>query len=112
MLNKRQINALLKRGAMDKFDWNNRIIEGTDGRHKVFIGAAYDHVWGDCLSLSIHLDHMDGLFYPFHLSPARARLLAEHLLFYAAHLEKENGKACIDKHKVKKVPILKGKKNE
>jgi hypothetical protein len=83
-------DALLARAKMNIFQWNTRVVRPTDDSFSVMIGGAYDNHWGDCVSIGVrNPKDPPGEWRVSHFSPARARLIAEHLNQMAAYLEKE-----------------------
>jgi hypothetical protein len=83
-------DALLARAKMNIFQWNTRVVRSTDDSFRVQVGGAYENHWGDCVSIGVrHPKDPPGEWRVAHFSPARARLIAEHLTMMADHLEKE-----------------------
>ncbi len=104
MRGRETLKGLLKRAAMSIFSYNTGVVHPMDGNFRIGVGTALDHTYGDCVAVSVHQErnNPDRLWQFTHLSPARARVLALHLLRFADYIEnrKNNmgyGGGCIDK---------------
>lgn len=90
------LSAVLARAGMSIFGFNTGVIGSTCGAGRVGVRANAAEPWTDCVSLEfMHGD--DGRWFPLALSPARARILAIHLLRAAEAREADDpGRECID----------------
>ena len=89
-----RLRPLLTRAAMDKFSFASGVVRSTDNEktHKdrrICISKPYDVTWGDCVALTEYLGNSMWKEIAL-LSPARARILAEHLITAAERLEHDD----------------------
>ena len=91
MLTKRQKTILLNRANMDRFGFNTSVVCDPKNKRRLMVGSSFDRLYGDCLSVSFNNGN-DAYWHSVTLSPARARILIEHLERNITHLEKQNGK--------------------
>lgn len=99
---KPDLPAILERASMDKYECNTGVVRNTDARNgdlRVSVTSAHDNAFGDCVCLSTYIG--DKVWTVRHFSPARARLIAHHLLRHADALEQANGTKPID-HQTRK----------
>ena len=90
MISRQRLYPLLKRAAMTIFQWNTLVVRSSDGtgdKRAVMVGSPFDKDWGDCIALSIPLGNAVWQEVVI-LSPARARILAQHLIDCAERREK------------------------
>lgn len=91
---------LIERAGMDGYGFNTCVVRSIDHVGRVGVtGVAYDVKWGDCIGLSFCREGSHE-WSVMHLSPARARILAMHLLRIAAMKERQEPGAidAPDKH--------------
>lgn len=100
---------LLKRASMDIYAFNTGVVRGTDQKASLIVDSGVDGHYGDCVGVGMRVG--DSPFWTYtHVSPARARLLAMHLLRHADRLEKSDpGMECIDTFSGVTVRLQKGK---
>lgn len=84
------IQDLLSRSGMDRFKFNTRVIQSTDGKFRVQVSNAIENAWGDCIGIGVMMEDSPPYWYFAHFSPARARLIAYHLLEHAKLLERSD----------------------
>lgn len=81
--------ALLERAAMNEYNLNTGVIRPTvQGEPRVMVSSSMDRDWGDTICLSTMSENEPGMWKPSHFSPARARLIALHLITRAEELER------------------------
>lgn len=103
LLKSRYISKLLKRAGMNIYQYNTRVVFPTPDDEDIRIlvsesNMRFDKLWGDCLSIGIMLEPGKPTIIPITLSPARARLLAHHLMEAASSIEKRQRRCTnIDK---------------
>lgn len=92
------LKPLLKRAVMTIEDFHTGVVRSTCGVGRVGISSsARPQEWGDCCCLQMMFEGNPYWHY-LHLSPARARVLAQHLLQQADRLEaRDPGMNIIDK---------------
>lgn len=83
------LKSLLKRAAMTIYSYNTGVVHPMDGNFRIAVSSAFDHTYGDCVAVSIHHEknNPERFWQYTHLSPARARILALHLLRHADYIE-------------------------
>lgn len=88
--------ALIERAGMTGLDFNTCVVKATDDGPRIHVtGAALDQKWGDCIAIGFMPE--DGNLWRYsHVSPARARIIAMHLLRVAAMKEQQSGVGQID----------------
>lgn len=90
--------AILERAAMNIYQFNTSVVRSTSGEFRVMVGASWDDNWGDCVGLRVMFESDPGKWMNASFSPARARIIAKHLVDAAARLEADDpGMGCIDK---------------
>lgn len=86
-----KLKKILKRCKMDKFEYNTGVVRGTatnEGDRRIAVGSHFGNMnWGDCVSIRWFTN--GGQWNVMHVSPARARLIAQHLLDQADRIEDE-----------------------
>jgi len=87
--------ALLKRASMSIFSFNTGVVRPMDEGFRIGVSSAHNPVYGDCVGVSIHQERNNPqhLWQITHISPARARILAQHLLRVADYVERQDGQA-------------------
>lgn len=80
------VPALLDRASMDEVTLDGRVVFATDGSGRVGVLQSAGDDWGDCVGVQFMLEGSVG-WYQLALSPARARILARHLVLAAEHRE-------------------------
>lgn len=82
-------DELIERAGMDGYGFNTCVVRATDSGPRVHAtGAAIDPCWGDCIAVGFMPENSNVWHYS-HFSPARARIIAMHLLRLAAMKEKQ-----------------------
>lgn len=82
------IGKLIERAGMDIYQNNTGVVRSTDDSFAVMVTTAFEPSHGDCVSIGIKWPDSDpGVWKVAHFSPARARLIADHLLRHAKRLE-------------------------
>lgn len=91
------LNVLLAQAGMDQDAFATKVVRGTDGRGRFAVDGARDLLWGDCAAVGFMVEGQSSWHYS-HLSSARARILAYHLIMAAQRLEATSSEVrCIDK---------------
>lgn len=85
---------LIKRAGMDGYAFNSGVVRATDGGPRITVNGPMDARWGDCIGLGFMREGGEWTY--SNLSPARARIVAMHLLRLAAMKERQNGIERID----------------
>ncbi len=76
---------------------NTGVTYSTDGVGRIQVTSAISSDLGDCLTIGWLVENDSrGHWYMAHFSPARARIIAGHLIRHAVLLEEENGIDPID----------------
>jgi hypothetical protein len=83
------LTKLTARAGMGQFQFNTGVIIGTDNQLRIVINPAVETIYGDCVAVGFN-NNKNHFWHYTHLSPARARLLAHHLLRHAARLEESS----------------------
>lgn len=78
---------LIERAGMDCYGFNTGVVRATDGGPRIAVNGHMNNRWGDCIAIGFMFEGKPEWHYS-HLSPARARVLASHLLRLAAMKEK------------------------
>jgi len=89
--------ALIDRAGMTGPEFNTCVVRATDGINpRVHVtGGAFDPKWGDCVAIGF-MHEGENVWRYSHFSPARARIIAAHLLRVAGMKEQQNGVTKID----------------
>jgi len=83
--------ALIERAGMTGPDFNTCVVRATDNGPRIHVtGAAMVPEWGDCIAVGFMPENQSFWTYS-HFSPARARILAMHLLRIADMKEQRAG---------------------
>lgn len=88
---------LLKRAGMDQYDFNTGVVRNTDtqnGDRRIHVISHFDPAFADCVGIGWYGGENvmgQGIWHITHFSPARARLIAAHLLRHADQIEAANG---------------------
>jgi hypothetical protein len=83
--------TLLKRAAMNIFQFNTRVVRATDRRrdHRVLVTTPFQEGYDDCVGIGFRTaGDGPGIWHVGAYSPARARLIAYQILSHAAYLER------------------------
>lgn len=81
--------ALIRRAGMDGYGFNTGVVRATDSGPRIAVNGPLDNAWGDCVAVGF-MPEGQNLWTYSHLSPARARILAMHLLRVAAMKERSH----------------------
>lgn len=94
-------DELVERAGMDGYGFNTGVVYATDDGPRIGVNGPMDNKWGDCVAIGF-MPESGNVWHYSHFSPARARIIAMHLLRIAAMKEKEQP-ARIDKPKQRQV---------
>ena len=93
------LEALIARADMTMAEYFGGEVAGTDGAGTFSVGHHHDNSWGDCVAVSVNREG-ERPWVVNHLSPARARIMASHLLRLAEKIEHDKGTLlAIDRRK-------------
>lgn len=82
---------LIERAGMTGPEFNTSVVRATDAGPRISVsGAMLDPKWGDCVVVGF-MNENESFWRYSHLSPARARILAAHLLRIAEMKEQRSG---------------------
>lgn len=82
-------DELIERAGMDGPTFNTCVVRATDAGPRIHItGGAFDPKWGDCIAIGF-MEEGQHMWRYAHFSPARARIIAMHLLRIAAMKERQ-----------------------
>jgi hypothetical protein len=92
--------ALASRARLSLSEVATRVVYTTDGQGRFAVRTSGTPPWGDCVALEV-MREGETPWWALNLSPARARLLAHHLIEAAAQREASSdpGMACIDQQR-------------
>lgn len=88
---------LIARAGMTPSQYITGVVRNTDTRNgdmRVHVTSAHGPLYGDCIGVGWFIG--GNVWQVAHFSPARARIIARHLLIRAAALERLNGSEPID----------------
>ena len=82
-------NELLDRAKMNVFEWNTSVVRPTTPEgFTLWVTQSFDPAWSDCIGIGVRWPtDPRGEWRTANFSPARARLIAEHLLRMADLIE-------------------------
>jgi hypothetical protein len=91
-------DALLKRAGMNEYTGTTGITRSTDSTYRIGVGRSLSSDWSDTVGVSFMDEQNPNQGWRYaHFSPARARVIAHHLIAAAERLEQSDpGMRCID----------------
>lgn len=108
MVKAKHLTELLARAGMDEYQYNTGVVRNTNSAEldfRIGVSPGVDAKWRDCITITVNNPKTltDHTWTGAHFSPARARLIASHLLRVAEAIEAIEGVKKIDheprKHK-------------
>lgn len=82
--------TLARRAGMDQFAYNTRVVLPDDASLRVAVRPGFS-TWGDHVGIGFMIEfESNRSWYEGHFSPAKARLIAHHLLVMADQMEEKS----------------------